>query len=168
MNSRLGIVLSAVFLVFVCGMTAPAQASPLRIGAASACAAVPARHNSPQTPVTNTSLADSPQQGRVIPIPTKPESLKLLQRVDPKHPSEAKAKGIQGAVQLSALIGKDGHVKKLRAMSGPPILVKAAESAVRQWVYQPTLLNGKPVEVETDITIRFKLPSHPKAKESQK
>lgn len=110
--------------------------------------------------------ANLQQHARMIPIPTHPwRAAKLLRRVDPKYPPEAKAKGIQGTVCLHVLIGKDGHVKKLRVISGPRILVKAAENAVRQWVYEPALLNGMPVEVKTVITVVFTLPEHEKGKE---
>ena len=62
-----------------------------------------------------------------------------------------------GAVKLSALIGKDGNIQNLDVISGEPVLVQAALDAVKQWVYQPTLLNGQPVEVLTEIDLNFTL-----------
>ena len=59
--------------------------------------------------------------------------------------------------QLEAVVGIDGHVRELRAKSGSPFLMKAALDAVRQWIYAPTLLNGKPVEVISPITVTFRL-----------
>ena len=60
-------------------------------------------------------------------------------------------------MRFSALIGRDGKVQNLHFLSGPRVLEPAASSAVRQWVYRPTLLNGQPVEVQTEIEIRFSL-----------
>jgi protein TonB len=58
-------------------------------------------------------------------------------------------------VRFTALIAKDGTVQNLRLISGPPMLVQAATEAVKQWVYQPALLNGEPVEVTTQIEVNF-------------
>jgi len=58
---------------------------------------------------------------------------------------------------LHAIIGKDGTVQQLQLVSGPPLLVNAAMDAVRQWRYQPTELNGEPVDVDTTIQVVFTL-----------
>ena len=58
---------------------------------------------------------------------------------------------------LQAVIGKDGTVQKLEVVSGDPALTQSALDAVRQWVYQPTLLNGEPVEVQTMIDVNYTL-----------
>jgi protein TonB len=63
----------------------------------------------------------------------------------------------EGAVELEAVIGKDGTIEELKVLRGHPLLVKAALEAVCQWRYQPTLLNGEPIEVVTEITVNFKL-----------
>jgi protein TonB len=87
-----------------------------------------------------------------------------LTKVNPVYPPEAKANGVSGTVVLMAVIGKDGAVKSLNAVSGPPVLAAAAMDAVRQWTYKPYLLNGNPVEVDTTITVNFNLnrpPQHP-------
>ncbi len=60
-------------------------------------------------------------------------------------------------VRLSVLIGTDGRVENVRVVSGHPLLVTAALEAVRQWIYQPTLLNGKPVQVITTVDVNFAL-----------
>jgi len=73
------------------------------------------------------------------------------------YPPEAKLARIQGTVQLSTVIAKDGTVAHIDVMSGHPLLVPAALEAVKQWVYQPTLLNGSPVEVATQIDVNFTL-----------
>lgn len=79
----------------------------------------------------------------------------LLHKVEPVYPPEAKRKRIQGTVLLQATIGKDGAMKELKLISGPPELAEAAIGAVQQWRYRPYLLQGSPVEVETIVKIRF-------------
>ena len=71
----------------------------------------------------------------------------LVHQVQPVYPSEAKKKHVEGSVLLDAVIGKDGTITDLKYISGPPLLMKSAMDAVRQWVYKPTLLKGEPVEV---------------------
>jgi protein TonB len=58
---------------------------------------------------------------------------------------------------LHAIISKEGEVSELQVLSGHPLLVNAALTAVRQWRYSPTLLNGQSVEVETTVTVSFVL-----------
>ena len=82
---------------------------------------------------------------------------KLVKVVKPVYPPEAKAKGIQGTVKLQALIGRDGAVKELKVLGGPEELVPPSVEAVKQWVYEPTLRDGEPVEVITDIDVNFAL-----------
>jgi TonB family protein len=79
----------------------------------------------------------------------------LVTRVEPVYPPLARQAKIEGVVKLAAIIGKDGRVVNIQVNSGHPLLVPAAIDAVRQWVYQPTLLNGEPVEVRTDIDVNF-------------
>jgi len=81
----------------------------------------------------------------------------LLRQVTPAYPPLAKEGHIVGTVRLKAVIGCDGKVKDLTLISGHPLLIKAAESAVMKWLYKPTLLNGLPVEVETEIYVVFSL-----------
>jgi len=82
---------------------------------------------------------------------------KLLQHSEPVYPPLAVQARISGVVHLNAVIGKDGTVQKLTVASGHPLLVPAAMEAVKQWVYAPTLLNGQPVEVVTQIEVNFAL-----------
>jgi tetratricopeptide (TPR) repeat protein len=86
---------------------------------------------------------------------------KLIKRVQPEYPLLARQTRIQGVVKLHAIIGKDGAVKELQVISGHPLLVQPSLDAVRQWVYQPTLLEGKPVEVDTEIDVFFQLQEKP-------
>jgi protein TonB len=60
-------------------------------------------------------------------------------------------------VRLTAIIGRDGAIRNLQVMSGHPLLTPAALEAVKQWRYQPTLLNDEPVEVITQIEVNFTL-----------
>jgi TonB family protein len=83
---------------------------------------------------------------------------RLLRRVDPSHPLEAEQQRIEGTVRLHAVIGKDGKIQSLETISGPPLLVEAAETAVREWRYGPTLLDGHPIETQADINLVFRLP----------
>jgi protein TonB len=85
------------------------------------------------------------------------EQANLIYGPKPEYPPLARMARIQGAVRLQALIATDGTIKGLQVISGHPLLVKAALEAVEQWRYQPTLLNGQPVEVETEIEVNFAL-----------
>jgi protein TonB len=75
----------------------------------------------------------------------------------PIYPPLAKQARIQGTVSLNAVIGPDGHVDNLSVMKGHPLLVQAALDAVKDWVYKPTLMNGNPVAVVTQIDVNFTL-----------
>ncbi len=91
------------------------------------------------------------------PLAVNASAAKLIRQPRPVYPPEAKAAGISGVVKLSAIIAADGTVANLQVISGHPLLVPAALEAVKQWVYQPTLLNGSPVEVKTEISVNFTL-----------
>jgi protein TonB len=73
------------------------------------------------------------------------------------YPNLALRARIQGSVQLSAIISKDGSIENLKLISGHPLLVQAAIDAVRQWHYKPYVLNGEPLEVETTVIVNFHL-----------
>jgi protein TonB len=81
----------------------------------------------------------------------------LIRKVQPSYPPLAKQARISGAVVLKAVIGKDSSIKDLQALSGHPMLVQAALDAVRQWRYKPYVVEGEPVEVDTQITVNFTL-----------
>jgi len=85
------------------------------------------------------------------------QAARLVNKVQPLYPPLARQTRISGTVKLHAIIGKDGSVQQLQMVSGHPLLVQAALDAVRQWRYQPTLLNGEPVEVDTEIDVIFSL-----------
>jgi protein TonB len=79
----------------------------------------------------------------------------MISQVRPVYPPLAKQARIQGVVVLEAVIGKDGKIQNLRVITGHPLLIKAAQDAVSQWEYKPTMLNGEPVEVVTTVTVNF-------------
>jgi periplasmic protein TonB len=81
----------------------------------------------------------------------------LIHQIKPNYPPLARQARIQGQVVLSATISKDGTIQGLTLMSGHPMLAPAAIEAVKQWKYKPYYLNGEPVEVQTQITVDFKL-----------
>ena len=82
----------------------------------------------------------------------------LIKKVQPVYPQNALAMRVEGSVELMAMIKKTGEIAQLKVLSGNLQLTKAATDAVRQWKYKPYLLNGEPVEIQTQITINFKLP----------
>jgi protein TonB len=82
---------------------------------------------------------------------------KLLFGPKPAYPPLARATRTQGTVRVQAVIARDGAIKNLQLISGPPLLAAVAMEAVRQWRYRPTLLNGEPVEVITVIDVNFTL-----------
>lgn len=86
------------------------------------------------------------------------QAAKLKFRADPIYPATARQARIQGTVRFDAIIAADGTVANLQVMSGHPLLIPAAQEAVRHWEYRPTLLNGQPVEVVTQIDVPFVLP----------
>lgn len=85
------------------------------------------------------------------------QAARIIKRVAPAYPEDAMRARISGTVRLHVIIGKDGKIKRLELVSGHPMLQQAAADAVRQWQYQPTLLNGDPVEVDTTIDVIFQV-----------
>jgi len=81
----------------------------------------------------------------------------LIRKVNPTYPPLARQARIQGVVILQAQISKDGNIENLQLISGHPMLAPAAIDAVKQWKYKPYLLNGEPVEVETQVQVNFTL-----------
>ena len=81
----------------------------------------------------------------------------LILRIQPDYPSLARQVRVQGQVVLRAMISREGTIENLQVLSGHPMLVRAAVDAVRRWRYRPYVLNGEPVEVETEVTVNFVL-----------
>ncbi len=110
--------------------------------------------------------------GRPLPSPPPPKPIshrgpyrvggrvqqpRIIQEVQPVYPILAKAVRVQGAVVIDSVIDTKGNVTEMKLVSGNPLLVTAAFDAVRQWKYQPTLLNGTPVSVEMHVVVSFNL-----------
>ena len=81
----------------------------------------------------------------------------LIRKVPPTYPPLARQARIQGTVILQAQISKTGDIENLTLVSGHPMLAPAAIEAVKQWKYRPYLLNGEPVEVDTQVQVNFTL-----------
>jgi TonB family protein len=81
----------------------------------------------------------------------------LCKKLRPIYPEAARQKRIEGMVVMKAVISTTGTVRELKLISGDPALSAAALEAVKQWQYKPYSLNGKPVEVETQIKVAFQL-----------
>ena len=106
----------------------------------------------PPQPVTHTAP---------VPTVTRPPritSLRMatpIRKVEPIDPSLARAAHVSGAVELLGVLGTDGRIHSLTVLHGHPLLIRAALEAVSQWIFEPTLLNGQPVEVAAPITVNF-------------
>jgi protein TonB len=115
---------------------------------------VPSAAPPPPPPVKE---APKPVTPKVIRVGGNVQSAKLIRQPKPVYPPLARQARIQGQVKFTAVIGNDGTIQNLQLISGHPLLVQAAQDAVKQWVYQPTLLNGEPVQVITQIDVNFTL-----------
>ncbi len=82
----------------------------------------------------------------------------VVRRVEPDYPESARQQKIQGPVVLDVRVGRDGRVQDVQVTSGPPILAESAVAAVKQWQFQPKRVNGQPVEMQTQLTLTFRLP----------
>ncbi|HUS06949.1 MAG TPA: energy transducer TonB [Bryobacteraceae bacterium] len=110
------------------------------------------------------SVGAPPPEAKVVPaaptrIPVGGDVMEaqIIKRVMPLYPPLARQARVSGLVQLIGVIAQDGTIQQLQVLSGHPLLVRAALEAVRQWVYRPTMLNGKPVEVIAPIRVYFSL-----------
>lgn len=111
----------------------------------------------PPPPPPPVKEAPKPVTPKQIRVGGNVQSAKLVNQPKPAYPPLARQARIQGVVKFNAVIGRDGSIQNLTLVSGHPLLVPAATEAVRQWRYQPTLLNGEPVEVVTQIDVNFTL-----------
>jgi TonB family protein len=112
----------------------------------------------PDTPATQESLSETPTKKlQRIRVGGNVAVANMTHQVMPIYPPLAKQAHITGTVVLHCVIGKDGSVEQLEYVSGPPLLMKSAMDAVRQWTYKPTLLNGEAVEVDTTVSVVFTL-----------
>jgi periplasmic protein TonB len=102
-------------------------------------------------------IAKIPEPNKRMRIASQVAEANLIHDVAPTYPPEAGRARIEGTVVLLAVIGQDGTVRDVRVESGLPVLAQAAIDAVKQWRYRPYLLNGEPIEVDSQITINFTL-----------
>src|SRR5438270_445626 len=106
-------------------------------------------------PLLRTEMIGPSRMLRLVSVPLR--NGEILTQVSPVYPALAKQARISGVVRLEAVISRNGFIESLRVKSGHPLLTGAAVDAVRKWIYRPTLLNGEPVEVLTEIEVNFKL-----------
>ena len=97
------------------------------------------------------------EQKRPMKISEPVLQAQLISRLEPRYPPLALQTRKEGTVLLHAIISRDGRITALEVVSGSPWFAQTALEAVRQWRYRPTILNGEPVEVETSITVIFRL-----------
>jgi protein TonB len=98
-----------------------------------------------------------PKSNKLLRVGGQVQAPRLIRKVQPQYPPLAKQTRTQGAVVIDCVVDKQGNVTQVKLVSGHPLLVEAALQAVRQWKYQPTLLNGEPVAVEMIVTVTFTL-----------
>jgi TonB family protein len=112
----------------------------------------------PQSPASDTSPSDAfaPSPGTTR-VAANVAAGYVIHQVAPVYPAIAKTAHISGTVVLHAIIARDGTIEQLQVVSGPPLLLKSAMDAVQQWVYRPTLANGKPVRVDTTVSVVYML-----------
>jgi TonB family protein len=123
----------------VIGMATPsANAPPLNLVASSA--------NAPKPVLQTLNISQGVSQGL------------LIKKVQPTYPQNALTMHVEGSVDMLATISKTGNITAVKVVKGEPLLSRAASDAVKQWKYKPYLLNGEPVEIQTEITVNFKLP----------
>jgi len=91
-------------------------------------------------------------------LPAEEAEGSLLHRVEPDYPEAARQQQIQGMVVLDLHVGQDGRVRKVTLVNGPPVLAQAATAAVKQWRFKPYQVSGRPAEMQTRITLNFRLP----------
>jgi periplasmic protein TonB len=156
------------------GSAATPEAAPLVVkgGAAPVAKVVPAAADAPAPSVIGIATPGSsgPLPNLVGPTDAPKPVLQrlnisqgvsqglLIKKVDPVYPSTALRMHIEGTVQLLATISKDGDITNVQVLKGDRQLAGAASDAVKRWKYKPYLLNGEPVEIQTQVTINFKLP----------
>lgn len=133
--------------------------TPRRLAIIAACAVIAcatcASALALRMDVADPSTQSTPSGPKTLNV--KSESLTLEKKVTPVYPIQAKKDRVTGTVALAAIIGKDGAIENLRIVSGPSALQQSALDAVRQWRYQPFLLNGDPIQVKTTIKVMYTL-----------
>ena len=130
---------------------APVGADPAFMGASSDSMEQIKLPEPPRTPAVRQHV------NKPVRLSSDVEASLLIHKVQPVYPALARQIRVQGRVEFTAVISKTGTIENLQLLSGHPMLVAAARDAILQWRYKPTLLNGEPVEVITDIVVNFAL-----------
>jgi TonB family protein len=143
-------------------LTAPKASQPETNSSAASLVAPVVRdelHPPLEAPIASilTSRATSKPVEESTPIGGRVQLARLLKSVPPVYPPFARTSHVAGDVKLDALIDVNGNVMELKVVSGPPILRQPAMDAVRQWKYEPARLNGQPVVLHLDVTVRFRV-----------
>jgi TonB family protein len=147
-------------------LSAPVMPEPNPVSAVPSLVSPVASEADPATVPTGTSLSKRPSAETAsgkdsipqrIQVDGDVQQTRLLLQPHLDYPPLAKAARVQGIVKFHAILSKDGHVQQLNLINGHPLLVQAALDAVKQWVYRPTLIEGVPAEVETQIDVKFVL-----------
>jgi TonB family protein len=147
--SRLMRALVAILVAIFVGLTASSsvaqQGSPPATGSAS--------HADVEKSLCEGDLVP----GRTVPADEKITQDLLIYKVTPAYPKAARKAHIEGTVVLCANISKEGQIKNLRSVAGPPELIPPSIEAVKQWRYKPYLVSGEAVEVSTEIEVNYAL-----------
>ena len=137
---------------------------PMAVGLSLAiCFAAEARVQNQGGPSNTSNVSDTAHSATKAAHPARiyvapeVEATKLIRRVNSVYPERAEVEGITGTVVCRVIVSTDGSVKELEYVSGPEVLKQAAMDAVKEWRYKPTMLNGKPVEVDTTVQVIFAL-----------
>jgi TonB family protein len=127
-------------------------------GPASAAATSATGHPTDLSPAGSLLVYENGKEVFRIPPTAEQAEDSLLHRVEPDYPEEARQQQIQGPVVLDVRAGRDGAIEEVKLISGQRLLADAAIAAVKQWRFRPRMVQGQPVEMETKITLNFKLP----------
>lgn len=136
-----------------------AMTAKLNIGSINETVDVQAEGSAKSAAAAQALEAQAKSKATRIRIGGNVEAAKVITKVQPIYPESAKDAGVQGTVLLHAVVGMDGRPLQLQVLNSQinPDLARAAVEAVSQWRYQPTLLNGEPVEIDTTIQVKFSL-----------
>jgi TonB family protein len=136
-----------------------AMTAKLNIGSINETVDVQVEGSAKSAAAAQALKAEAKSKATRIRIGGNVEAAQVITKVQPVYPESAKDAGVQGTVLLHAVVGMDGRPLQLQVLNSQinPDLARAAVEAVSQWRYQPTLLNGEPVEIDTTIQVKFSL-----------
>jgi len=126
--------------------------------AASARSANGSEVNESQVTGSEVQRASSVEPAGVLELSPEVAEGRLLYRVEPEYPEEARQQQMQGSVVLDVRVGRDGTVQTVNPVSGQGLLADAAIAAVKQWRFKPRLVKGQPAEMQTKVILNFRLP----------